>query len=108
MSLSALASNRKQADQEERMSFCELDPLQAKIQQLCSEHSMTSFSPLVLRLLAMACEQRVREIIDKAVVISGHRNELFKGKLMNVKRGALDIRRAIRLIEANDKVGRND
>ena len=89
------------------MLFCESDRLQERINRLCNEESMASFSPRVLQLLAMACEQRVREIIDKAVVLSGHRNEVFKGKLMNVKRGPLDIRRAIRLIESNDKVSQN-
>lgn len=83
--------------------FCESDQLREKVNTLCYVQKMASFSPRVLRVIAMACEQRVREIIEKAVIISGHRNDIFKGKLMSVKRGSFDVRRAIRLLEIRDK-----
>lgn len=58
--------------------FLHLTPLQAKIRQIVAKHGLDEPSGEVAVLISHACQERLKNIVEKLAVIAEHRIDIIK------------------------------
>lgn len=58
--------------------FLHLSPLQAKIRQIVAKHGLEEPSAEVAVLISHACQERLKNIVEKLAVIAEHRIDIIK------------------------------